>query len=343
MDAISLHQPREFRSIQVPEPGKPGPGEALVATQQMGICGTDRAGYWGQAAFWKYPNIIGHELGVRVLSVGEGVTQVQPGDRCSVEPYLNCGHCFACRRGRTNCCESLQVLGIMTEGGLRERFLLPAHKLHPSASLSFEALALVETLAIGCHATNQAAPLPGDHALLIGAGPIGLATLEFLRLTGAQVTVLDRDPARLEFVRQTDPGSRTLVASGDASQTAQIEEITGGDRFAVVIDATGNAESMSHAFSFVAQSGTLVYVGLTTKEIHFAQPVMHRPEVTLKASRNALPHEFTRIIGLLETGTIRVEAWITHRTSFRDVAADFERITDPACGVIKAMIDVTQR
>ncbi len=343
MKAISLHSPREFRTIAIADPGMPGPGEALVATHRMGICGTDRAGYWGQAAFWKYPNIIGHELGVEVLAVGEGVDHVRPGDRCSVEPYLNCGTCFACRRGRTNCCDSLKVLGIMTEGGLCERFLVPARKLHPSAQLGFEALALVETLAIGCHATNQAAPSTGDHALLIGAGPIGLATLEFLRLTGAQVTVMDREPSRLDFVRQTYAVAHTIAASGDGSEAASALEITGGDRFAVVIDATGNPESMSNAFTYVAQSGTLVYVGLTTKEIHFAQPVLHRPEVTLKASRNALPHEFTRIIGLLEQGVIRVETWITHRTSFRDVAADFERITSPASGVVKAMIDVTER
>jgi alcohol dehydrogenase len=343
MKAISLHSPREFRTIDIADPGMPGPGEALVATQRMGICGTDRAGYWGQAAFWKYPNIIGHELGVEVLAVGEGVSHLRPGDRCSVEPYLNCGACFACRRGRTNCCESLKVLGIMTEGGLCERFLVPARKLHRSATLGFEELALAETLAIGCHATNQAAPNAGDHALLIGAGPIGLATLEFLRLTGAQVTVMDREPSRLEFVRRNYAVPHTITALGDGSERDRVREITDGDRFAVVIDATGNPESMSNAFAHVAQSGTLVYVGLTTKEIHFAQPVMHRPEVTLKASRNALPHEFSRIIGLLEQGVIRVEPWITHRTSLRDVAAEFERITDPADGVVKAMIDVSQR
>jgi len=340
MKAISLHAPRDFREIEIADPGLPGPGEALVATHRMGICGTDRAGYLGQAAFWKYPNIIGHELGVEVLSVGSGVNHVRPGDRCSVEPYLNCGTCFACRRGRTNCCETLQVLGIMTEGGLRERFVLPASKLHPSAILGYEALALVETLAIGCHATAQGAPRPGDQVLLIGVGPIGLATLEFLRLSGATLTAMDRDAARLDFVKRTYGIPHTVLAQGDGSEAASIGEITGGDRFALVVDATGNAESMSTAFSHVAQSGTLVYVGLTTKEIHFPQPLMHRPEVTMKASRNALPFEFTQIVSLLERGVIRTESWITHRTSFGAVATDFERISDPACGVIKAMIDV---
>lgn len=341
MNAISLHAPRDLRLIQVGEPRPPGPGEALVATHRVGICGTDRAGYWGQAAFWKYPNIIGHELGVEVLAVGADVEGVRPGDRCSVEPYLNCGTCFACRRGRTNCCETLQVLGIMTPGGLCERFLLPAHKLHPSASLPFEALALVETLAIGCHATAQASPAPGDHVLLIGAGPIGLATLEFLLLIGAKVTVLDRDRSRLDFVQRIYGNALTLHASGDGSELAHTTEITGGDRFAVVIDATGNAESMSNAFRYVAQSGTLVYLGLTTKEIHFPQPAMHRPEVTLKASRNALPSDFRRTLALLEEGKIRLEPWITHHLSFTDTPAEFERVTDPDSGVIKAVIHVS--
>ena len=338
MKAISLHAPRDLRIIEVPEPGAPGPGEALVATHRMGICGTDRAGYFGKAAFWKYPNIIGHELGVEVLATGPGVDHVRPGDRCSVEPYLNCQKCFACRRGRTNCCETLQVLGIMTEGGLRERFLVPARKLHPSSSLSYEALALVETLAIGCHATARGEPQPGDQVLLTGAGPIGLATLEFLRLSGAILTVMDRDDARLDFVRRTYGITQTILARGDGSEVEAVRRLTDGDRFSLVIDATGSAESMSTAFAHVAQSGTIVYVGLTTSEIHFPQPVMHRPEVTLKASRNALPGDFTRIISLLETGTIQTAPWITHRTSFANTPSEFERVSDPAAGALKAMI-----
>src|SRR5271170_3536694 len=104
MKAISLDAPKNFRRIDVAAPASPAAGEALVRVHRVGICGTDIGGYLGKMPFFSYPRIPGHELGVEVLAVGEGVTNVQPGDHCSVEPYLNCQHCYSCRRGHTNCC-----------------------------------------------------------------------------------------------------------------------------------------------------------------------------------------------------------------------------------------------
>src|SRR4029434_4998986 len=175
MKGISLDQPQQFRSINLPEPGEPAPGEVLVRIHRIGICGTDYSGYLGKMPVFSYPRIPGHELGVEVLAVGEGVTNVVPGDRSSVEPYMNCQECFPCRRGNGNCCENLKVIGVMTDGGMRERMILPARKLHPAGALTAEQCALVETLAIGCHAVNRGAPQPGDYVLVIGAGPIGLS------------------------------------------------------------------------------------------------------------------------------------------------------------------------
>src|ERR1043165_1198200 len=138
MRAIQLEKPQQFRRIDLAEPEPPGPGEALVRVHRIGICGTDYGGYLGKMPFYSYPRIPGHELGVEVLAVGAGVKNVSPGDRCSVEPYMNCQQCHSCRRGQGNCCENLKVLGVMTDGGMRERFVLPARKLHKSTRLSFE-------------------------------------------------------------------------------------------------------------------------------------------------------------------------------------------------------------
>ena len=199
----------------------------------------------------------------------------------------------------------------------------------------------METLAIGCHASDRGGSQAGDHVLVIGAGPIGLATLEFVRLTGATITVMDMQESRLDFCRRTYGIENTIQFKGDGSESEQVEKITSGDKYAVVIDATGHNGSMANALNYVAHTGSLVYVGITTSEITFPHPVMHRPEITIKASRNALPGDFTRIIELIEQGKINTDPWITHRTSFDAVIDEFDSFTKPESGVLKAIIEVT--
>src|SRR5262245_15046740 len=218
MKALCLDSPKNWKRIDIPGPERPGPGEALVQVHQVGICGTDISGYLGKMPFFSYPRIPGHELGVEVLEVGTGVTNVRAGERCSVEPYINCQHCYACRRGYTNCCETNQTLGAHCDGGLRPKFLIPARKLHPSAKLGFDQLALVETLAIGCHAINRSALAAHESCLVIGAGPIGLATLEFAKLTGAKIIVLDMNAQRLDFCRQTMGIRHTIKLSSNVDK-----------------------------------------------------------------------------------------------------------------------------
>jgi 2-desacetyl-2-hydroxyethyl bacteriochlorophyllide A dehydrogenase len=341
MKAIQLQQPRSFRVIDIAEPAAPGPGEALLRVHQVGICGTDLGGYLGKMPFYSYPRIPGHELGVEVLAVGEGVTGVRPGDRCAVEPYLNCQRCHACRTGHSNCCEHNLTLGVMTDGGLTDRIVLPARKLHVSAKLGYEALALVETLAIGCHAVARGNPRPGEHVLVIGAGPIGLSVVEFAKLSGAKTIVMDMNEGRLAFVREKMGVPDTLLATGDGKELERLAELTGGQLADVVVDATGSAKSMSQALGYCAFAGRLVYVGITQQELAFLHaPVMHRRELTLMASRNALPPDFSRIIRLLEDGLIDTGTWITHRAPMDGMIEAFPGWLKPENGVLKAMVAV---
>ncbi len=263
MKALQLEKPQQWRQIEVADPPALGPGEALVRVHRVGICGTDVSGYLGKMPFFSYPRIPGHELGVEVLAVGKGVTNVKPGDRCAVEPYLNCQKCYACRRGFTNCCEHNQTLGVMCDGGLTERMNLPARKLHLANRLTAEQCALVETLAIGCHAVNRANPQAGQHALIIGAGPIGLSALEFVKLSGARPIVMDISEARLEFVRKVMGVPDVICPAGNESDTKRLAEMTNAQLADVVIDATGNNKSMARALEFASFAGRVVYVGIT--------------------------------------------------------------------------------
>jgi 2-desacetyl-2-hydroxyethyl bacteriochlorophyllide A dehydrogenase len=341
MKALQLEAPRKFKRLEIGAPGSLGASEALVRTHCVGICGTDTSAYLGKFPLFSYPRIPGHELGIEVLEVGSRVNNVRPGDRCSVEPYINNVESFASRRGCGNCCQDLQVLGVHIDGGLRERFIIRADKLHASNHLSFEQLALVETLAIGCHAVNRAAPRSGDHLLIIGAGPIGLSVLEFARLAGSNITVMDMNGERLSFCRRTYNLTNTTLFKGDGRELDQMRETTGGELYPVVIDATGSAASMNQALNYVAHAGILVYVGITTQDITFPDRLFHTREMTIKASRNALPDDFRRIIKLIEERQIDTNRWITHRTNFDDVIDVFDSFTKPETGVIKAMIAIS--
>jgi len=340
MKAICLQKPGQFDQIDLSEPAKPGPGEAMVRVHRVGICGTDISGFLGKMPFYSYPRIPGHELGVEVLEVGSDVTNVRPGDRCAVEPYLNCQQCIACKSGKSNCCKSLQVLGVHTDGGLRPRFILPARKLHPSKKLALEQLALVETLGIGCHAVNRINPQPGEHALVIGAGPIGLSAIEFLKIADAKITVLDLNEKRLDFCRSTMGVHHTIKPDGKGSELKELERITGGGLPTIVVDATGNTQSMNNSFNYVEHTGRLVFVGIVTSDIAFHDPLFHRREMTRFASRNSVPADFKRIIQLIEDGKIDTRPWITHHSSFDSLIADFPSFTKAETGVIKAVVEV---
>jgi alcohol dehydrogenase len=200
---------------------------------------------------------------------------------------------------------------------------------------------LVETLAIGCHAVNRAACHAGDVALVIGAGPIGLSVMEFTKLSGARTVVMDVNAQRLEFVRNRMGISDTLHARGDDSDVKSFAELTGGRLAQCVIDATGSNKSMSGCLSLAAFAGRIVYVGITQEAVSFPHaPVMHRRELTLLASRNALPPDFTRIISLIESGRIDTRPWITHHASFDELIGVFPTWLKPETGVIKAMVQV---
>ncbi len=324
MRQITLQQPGTFVSADVPPP-RARPGEALVRVRRVGVCGTDLHAFAGRQPFFSYPRVLGHELGVEVLEMPPGEHGIRPGDRCAVEPYLSCGRCHACRLGKTNCCEGLQVLGVHTDGGMRGLLAVPAERLHKSERLSLDQLALVETLGIGAHAVTRSGLRPGEEVLVVGAGPIGLAVVQFARAAGGRVRVIDLSPRRREFAERFG-----------------VEALPGPDgRLAeVVFDATGSAAAMEASFELVAHGGRLVFVGLVQARVGFDDPLFHRRELTLLASRNSCG-DFPRIIRRIEDGQIDTTPWVTHRLGLAEVPRAFAGLRDEP-GLVKAMIEVSE-
>jgi 2-desacetyl-2-hydroxyethyl bacteriochlorophyllide A dehydrogenase len=339
MRQIVLERPGRLVAAETPEEEAPGPGQALVRVRRIGVCGTDLHAYKGRQPFFAYPRVLGHELGVEVIAVGPGVNGLALGDRCAVEPYLNCGRCIACRKGKTNCCAELKVLGVHIDGGMRERLSVPASKLHPSSTLSFDQLALVETLGIGAHAVARAVLEPGETAAVLGSGPIGLAVIQFALAAGARVLVIDVNPARLKLCQErTGLPHSNLIDASSTDVAGRLASLTDGDLPTAVFDATGNQASMASAFTYPAQGGRLILVGLVNAEVSFNDPNFHRRELTLLGSRNSLGRDFQNIIRLIEAGRLDTASWITHRASLEDAPSRFEEWTDPSYGVLKAMI-----
>jgi 2-desacetyl-2-hydroxyethyl bacteriochlorophyllide A dehydrogenase len=231
----------------------------------------------------------------------------------------------------------MRVLGVHVDGGMREFITVPVEKLHPSNTLTLDQLALVETLCIGAHAVNRAQLIKGEHVFVIGAGPIGLAIIQFAQVAGAQVAVMDMNDNRLQFCREHIDIEYSIGAADDA--VARLQELTNGEMPTAVFDATGNPQSMQAAFNFPAHGGRLVFVGLFQGEVTFDDPNFHRRELTLLSSRNATPADFRHVMAMMETGAVDTTPWITHRASPATLLQEFPTWLQPQSGVVKAMLE----
>lgn len=336
MRGIVLEAPGEIRARSLPEPLAPTPTEAIVRIRRVGVCGTDYHAIHGNQPFFTYPRVLGHELGVEIAALGNEVDGFRVGDRCAVRPYLNCGRCPACLRGKPNCCPFIRVLGVHIDGGMRDYVAVPTTHLHTAATLTFEQLALVEPLAIGAHAVARAGLVEGERVLVVGLGPIGLAVTEFAHLAGAQVIAMDINDQRLAFCQKRWPSVTCLNVQLNPVET--LEALVGDDLPTAVFEATGNPTSMQTAFSYVGYGGRVIFVGLFPGDITFHDPLFHSREVTLFASRNALAEDFQRIIGALQSGQLDVDAWITHHTSLENVPSVLAEWSAPESGVVKGLI-----
>lgn len=338
MKTLTLRQPGHFEFTDVPFDKSLSSGQALVRVTCIGICGTDLHAYRGNQPFFTYPRVLGHELAVEILAIEGDSYGLKVGDQCAVEPYLDCGECQACRRGFTNCCENLRVLGVHTEGGMVEYLKIPTGKLHPSNRLKKEQLALVETLAIGGHAVERAELKSDDLVLVIGTGPIGLSVIEFVKRSGATLVVADREENRLLFCREKMHVEQTLLAEDNFIE--RLREMLHGYLPTVVFDATGNPASMMKSFEYCAHGGKLVFVGLFQGDVSFHDPSFHRKELTLLASRNATSQTFRTIISAIENGRMDTTPWITHRVLFDSLPDVFPSLLKPQSGVIKAIVEM---
>ncbi|TWT82549.1 putative L-galactonate oxidoreductase [Planctomycetes bacterium CA13] len=333
MQSLILQEPGRFEWTDTSEPDCRA-DEALVLVRRCGVCGTDIHAYAGKQPFFSYPRRLGHELAVEILAAPSN-SGLAKGDHCAVEAYDFCGVCPACRAGKTNCCHRLSVLGVHVDGGHTIRMAIPTKYLHKSDSLDWDQLALVEPLVIGAHAVERASITPHDRVVILGMGPIGLATALFAKASKCNLTCIDLNADRLSFATET-MNLGTPIRGGDGRKERLIEHL--GQLPNVIIDATGNQRSMDGCFDLAEHGGRIVFVGLFIGDLTIHDPNFHRRELTLLASRAGTSESFADVIRQMENGSVDALPLITHRIAFAELADRLPTIhQEPR--LVKAMID----
>jgi len=336
MKAVVCEKPGSIRLEDRPEPA-PGEGEVLVRIRRVGICGTDFHIFQGKHPYLEYPRVMGHELSGVVAAAPKG-SSLREGEPVYIVPYLSCGTCSACRKGFTNCCRNIAVLGVHKDGGMAEYLTVPAANVVPTGDISLDDGAMIEFLAIGAHGVRRGGGTAQDRVLVVGAGPIGMAAIIFAKARGAHVAVMDTRADRLGFTKERLGADETVPADDKAEEA--LARLTGGEFYDVAIDATGNAAAMQRGFGFIDHGGRYVLVSVVRDTISFSDPEFHKRETSLLGSRNAQPEDFAEVVRQMIAGKVPTRALNTHRGPITEAPQLFEKWIRPDAGVVKAILEL---
>lgn len=321
MTAVRLHGPQDMRVEQLPHPGPPGPGQALLRVTVTTICGSDLHSYKdGRIGdnIMATPLILGHEFAGVVEAVGENALDgtfqpLKPGTRVAVDPAQPCGQCEYCEQGNPNFCVNLEFCGAYPDdGSLRQWMLMPAHSCFPIPdSVDDITAALLEPLGIGIHAMTLAKIQPGDSVAILGAGPIGLSLLELVKLAGAQpIFITDKFDWRLE---QADAQYVVPVNCDQTDPVQAVLQATHGHGVDVAIEAAWADHSVQQAAEMVRAGGRLVIVGISEDDrVLFNHSTIRRKGLTIRIARR-MKHTYPKAIKLVDSRAIRLLPMVTHR------------------------------
>ena len=323
--------PGQFALVERELPQIAPPGHVLIDIAAVGICGTDYHILEGKHPYLAYPRVIGHELSATVAESAKGWAKRQ---LVVVNPYIACGTCRACQRGKPNCSQRIEVLGVHRDGGLCDRISVPAENLYAAEGLTPVQAAMVEFLAIGAHAVQRSGIGPGDRVLVTGVGPIGIGTALFARLTGAEVHLLDVSPERLGLAARGFGFERTHVVG----QPVLVDELADG--FDAVFDATGNARAIEAGFPLLAHGGSYVLVSVVRDQITFDDPEFHKREMRLIGSRNALKEDFDQVMEAMLSGAIDSRALCSEVLSLEEFKDRFAELAADRTRLIKAIVQL---
>lgn len=311
--------------------------EVKIKIKRVGLCGTDFHIYEGLHPFLQYPRVMGHEVSGEVFEIDEG-SEFKPGDPVILNPYLPCGTCIACRKEKPNCCVNISVLGVHADGGMCEYLIAPVSAIYSAKGLTLDQCAMVEFLSVGAHGVRRGEVRKNDRVLVVGAGPIGLGAAFFALIAGASVTLLDVSKERVN--RAASLVKNSVGVALNESAPDQLKEITDGEFFDVVLDATGNKHAMQQSLHYVAHGGTCVFISVVKDDITFSDPLFHSREMRIIGSRNATRVDFEHVIESIRQDLIPTDQLNTHSATLDQLPELFPHWIESRDSMIKAIVRI---
>ncbi len=325
MKAIKIEKPWEVSLVELSEP-VPENGQALIKVKAAGICGSDIGAFRGTNGLVSYPRVIGHEIAGEIVSINGDPAGFKPGDKVVVDPYLYCGSCYPCSIGRTNCCTSLNVLGVHVDGGMSEYFCHPTHMLTKIPDgMTWEQAAMAEPLTISLHGIHRGGLSAGEYCAIIGAGPIGLVAGMVAQAYGAHAILLDLVQERLDFAASL--GIEFTVNSGTEDAAARIRDITGGTMAQQVMECSGSNVGIRSSLDFVSHAGRITLTGWPKRETSLPTDFITKKEIDIRGARTSAG-EFAEALELISSKRVDMLKILTKTVRLEQVPetlADIEK------------------
>lgn len=320
----AIYQGRENVEIgDWPEPQCP-PGHVKLRVAHNGICGSDLHEYYAGPIFVpeephpltgrSMPLVMGHEFSGTVTEAGEGVANVSPGDRVAVEPVYRCGQCPPCRAGLYNVCQQIGFHGLMADGGLSEYTVVPEYMLHPLPDgISLELGALVEPMAVAYHAAKLGEVGPGDHAVVFGAGPIGIGLWFALRGLGVtDITIVEPSAERRSAISRL--GADDVIDPGQADPAGHVMRRTANRGASAAYDAAGVEAAVEAALSSLGARRPLVSVAIYERPLTTTLLKLVMAERAIRGSLCYTANDFRSVIDLMAADHYDIAGWVSHIT-----------------------------
>lgn len=341
MKYIVIEEPGKVRVGERDKPQRKK-GEVLLKLLYGGLCGSDIGTYKGTFIYASYPRIPGHEFSAMIEELDRD-DEIQYGLRkgmiVTASPYFNCGHCFSCGKGFSNCCMYNETMGAQRDGAFQEYIVMPAEHVFDGKGLSAVTLAMVEPFCISYHAMQKASLKKGDRVLVLGGGPIGMLALLSARLLGAEVTLADVVGRKL--LKATENGAKNVILLGKDAFADKVKEFTDGDGFDVCVEAAGAPEAFVNAIDAATFHGRVVVVGVSNRNVDLTYSYIQKKELMVCGSRNAMKSDFISLIAVLKQNKDienSVSSLITAELPFEDADLAFRKNMDPTRCNIKTML-----